>query len=420
MAKKSLVIEILGNNKMGRAVRDAMGSMKRLGSFAKGVGRGIASAFKVGVAGIVAVTAALAAATKIYATQEQADVDLASAIREHGGEVDKLLPKLKAQASAIQLETKYGDEFIETLQAQAINMGVAAEGSTEATRAALGLAKAYKMEVVGAMRLVTRARVGDTSSLKRYGIVLDDTLTAEQKYNAVLKIGAANYGLVKAEVNSVTGRFTQFKNVLGDVIEAFGGAFVEGVDLKDMLEKGSKKAAEFGQTLQQRLLPRFREMKEIIKDLIAGGGDRAAAIGRIGDIFKKAGTIVKPYFIEWGTAAGIAIADGFRNAKAKRKERWEEARSQLQGEGAVGTQSEAFAFITAKGKAETQLIAERARQISRGYSVGGISASQGVQGQKPLVESASSGLYRNPFIATGRTVRVEVVNAVELADGVNK
>ena len=418
MAKKSLVIEILGNNKMGRAVRDAMESMKRLGSVAKGVGRGIASAFKLGVAGIVAVTAALAAATKIYATQEQADVDLASAIREHGGEVDKLLPKLKAQAAAIQLETKYGDEFIETLQAQAINMGVAAEGATEATKSALGLAKAYKMEVVGAMRLVTRARVGDTSSLKRYGIALDDTLTAEQKYNAVLKIGAANYGLVKAEVNSVTGRFTQFKNVLGDVIEAFGGAFVEGIDLKEMLEKGSKKAAKFGQTLQQQLLPHFREMKEIIKDLIAGGGDRAAAIAKIGDIFKKAGLVVKPYFEKWGEAAGRAIWRGFKHGG---KQVGEKA-----GQEATGLINNPAIKHTQVGGVlgGVQDIATFAGWVS-GKLKNGPDSPNGANIAVPktkqsLVESASSGLYRNPFIATGETVRVEVVNPVELADGVNK
>ena len=68
--KKSLVIEILGNNKMGRAVRDAMGSLRKLGTFARGVGRGIGKAFKYGAAGV-----GLAAAGMTYAIKKAFDFE---------------------------------------------------------------------------------------------------------------------------------------------------------------------------------------------------------------------------------------------------------------------------------------------------------------------------------------------------------
>jgi len=313
MAKKrSLVIEILGNNKMGRAVRDAMGSLKKLGRFAKGVGRGIFKAFKFAAAGIGVMVGAVAAATAIFAKQQQADVDLAASIRKHGEEVDRILPKLKAQASAIQAETKYGDEFIETLQAQAMNMGILSDGASEAVRSALGLAKAYGIEVVGAMRLVTRARVGDTASLKRYGIMIDSTLTAEEKYQAILKIGLKNYRLVQDEVNSVSGRFAQFKNAIGDVIESFGGAFAEGINLQGVLETMTTKAEVFGTELKTRLLPYMEKFRDIVEGLLSGGGDRAKAIDDIKATWSKAIDIVGPKLEQWGEAAGAAIWRGFK------------------------------------------------------------------------------------------------------------
>jgi len=318
MAKKrSLVIEILGNNKMGRAVRDAMGSLKRLGSFARGVGRGIGTAFKIGAAGVASMVGALTVASKFYAKQEQADMDLAAAIRNRGQAVDELLPKLKAEAAAIQQETKHGDEFVQTLQAQAINMGITADGATDATKAAMGLAKAYGLELVSAMRLVTRARVGDTSSLKRYGIMLDDTLSAEEKYQAILKIGRRNYSLVTDEVKTLAGRFAQFKNAIGDVAEAFGGAFVEGVDLKNLFKDMSERAVTVGKDLQTKLIPHFQKFREIVEGLMAGGGDRDKAIADIKATWLKAVDVVKPKMEEWGLVVGAAIWRGFKKGSVK-------------------------------------------------------------------------------------------------------
>ena len=310
--KKSLVIEILGNNKMGRAVRDAMGSLRSLGRFAAGVGRGIARAFKGAAIGIGAMAGALAYSAKQFAEQQQADVDLAAAIRKRGDAVDEMLLKLQAEAVAIQKETKYGDELIQSLQAQAINMGIASDEATDATKAALGLAKAYGLDVVSAMRLVTRARVGDTATLKRYGIVLDDTLDAEQKYQAILKIGQSNYSLVQEEVKTLSGRFSQFKNAIGDVVQAFGGAFVEGVDLEDLFARMSTEALEVAETLKYKLQPAFEKFSDIVKGLFAGGDDRAKAIGQLKDQWQKALDFVGPKIEAWGEAAGAAIWRGFK------------------------------------------------------------------------------------------------------------
>ena len=61
-------------------------------------------------------------------------------------------------------------------------MGIASHNTTAATKAALGLAKAYGIDVETAMRLIAKARVGETGSLKRMGIVLSDTMSKQERY----------------------------------------------------------------------------------------------------------------------------------------------------------------------------------------------------------------------------------------------
>lgn len=62
--KKSLIIEILGNNKVTRAVRDAMSDLRRLGKFAGRIGGLIRKAFKFALVGVTAFTAGLTIALK--------------------------------------------------------------------------------------------------------------------------------------------------------------------------------------------------------------------------------------------------------------------------------------------------------------------------------------------------------------------
>lgn len=310
--KKSLVIEILGNNKMGRAVRDAMQSLRRLGGFARSVGRGIGRAFKIAAAGVGALTAGIAYATKIYGEQEQADADLTAAIEKRGLAVDETVAKLKQEAAQLQQITIYGDEFTQTLQAMAINMGVAADETTDAVKAAMGLSKAYSIDLVGAMRLVTRARVGDTATLKRYGIVLDQNMNAEEKYQALVKIGLGNFRLVEDAAKTTSGRFAQLRNAIGDVVEQIGLSFSEGVGLNDMLTKLTGKAADFGTALATKLMPHFKEFKSIVEGLMAGGEDRSAAINSIKENWERALDIVEPKAIDMGEKVGLAIWAGFK------------------------------------------------------------------------------------------------------------
>jgi len=101
--------------------------------------------------------------------------------------------------------------------------------------AVVGLASRLNMGLGGAMRLTVRASQGHTQMLQRYGLQLDKNMTAEQKYQAVLKYGVAGMGIAESEINALSRAFGQTRKSISEVAESFGtgmiqsGAFTEGV-----------------------------------------------------------------------------------------------------------------------------------------------------------------------------------------------
>ena len=158
--------------------------------------------------------------------QEKVERQLAAAI---GGSISGM----KKYAAEMQAQTIYGDELILSQMAYGKNLGINTEQLEAATTAAIGLAAKYRLELNSAMMLVGRAALGQTQMLTRYGIVLDDTLDPQEKFNALLKIGADNFHLAAAETKTATGALAQFKNNAGDMGEEMSMSVLPA--LTDML-----------------------------------------------------------------------------------------------------------------------------------------------------------------------------------------
>ena len=128
--------------------------------------------------------------------------------------------KLQGVASALQGMTTYGDEA--TLQAMTlgVNMGIAAEQMEDATKAAMGLAAGYGLDLTNAMQLVAKAANGNTSRLAMYGIQVDQTKAKQEQFADVLKQCNEKFDLAKAETYGQ--RLTQLGNAWGDLKEEVG------------------------------------------------------------------------------------------------------------------------------------------------------------------------------------------------------
>ena len=163
----------------------------------------------------------------LFGRQEQAVNGLANAYKLLGIAGRGPVKDMQDFAAELQKTTRYGDELTLELATMGATMGkLSGEELKGAVKAAMGLAKAYQIDVVAAMRLVARARMGDTTTLARYGIKLKEGLSAQGKFNEVMKIGARNFALVTDEVGDYNVAIEQMKNRLGDIKEKIGGALV--------------------------------------------------------------------------------------------------------------------------------------------------------------------------------------------------
>ena len=192
----------------------------------------------------------IATIIKSFMAQEQAAKRLGAAIAAQGGEVRRLLPGYKAFASAIQRVTRYGDEALMEQMAFAVNMGVTTDQLEDATKAAVGLAAKYQIDLKTSMMLVGRASQGQTQMLTRYGIVLAETLSPQEKFNKLLEIGAGAFRLAEADAKTLAGAQEQMKNALGDSREELGGMYVDLVNLRQVYIDVAKKAFAFNDEMR--------------------------------------------------------------------------------------------------------------------------------------------------------------------------
>jgi len=155
--------------------------------------------------------------------QEKAEIELAAALGETDLVTRKSVEIYKAFASQMQRQTIYADELILSQMAYAKNLGVTEDSLKDATKAAIGLAAAYRIELESAMMLVGRASQGQTQMLARYGIVIDESLSAQEKFNKLLDIGAGKFHLAEAETKTISGQMAQFKNSVNEAAEEVGG-----------------------------------------------------------------------------------------------------------------------------------------------------------------------------------------------------
>ncbi|HUX16205.1 MAG TPA: hypothetical protein VMW52_07010 [Phycisphaerae bacterium] len=193
-------------------------NLARLDKASRGLGR-VMGALGIG-AGIYGVTRFFTSAAEAAMQQDEAEQALQATL---GGSI----AKYKDYAAEIQNRTRYGDEAVLAEIAYGKNLGITADRLEAATTAAIGLAAKYKIDLHSAMMLVGRASMGQTQMLTRYGIVLDETLTDQQKFNALLRMGAGSFGLAEAAAESLSGRAEQLKNRWGDLKETLGAPIAE-------------------------------------------------------------------------------------------------------------------------------------------------------------------------------------------------
>jgi hypothetical protein len=220
--------------------------------------------------GLYMVRRGLAAVTEAYKVQEKAERDLMAAIRLTDAEYKSSLATLKQYAAELQRQTIYGDEAILSQMAYVKNLGVTTDQLKQVTEAAIGLAAKLRLDLSTSMMLMGRASQGQTQMLTRYGIVLADTLSEQEKFNELLRIGSEAFALAREETQTLSGRLEQLANRWGDIKEQIagdGGVVDAYADLLDAVEQNEKKWSWFFATMTSGLaeiLSGFESVREVV------------------------------------------------------------------------------------------------------------------------------------------------------------
>jgi predicted nucleic acid-binding Zn-ribbon protein len=170
---------------------------------------------EMAVAG-AAITAALGLAAKAALDEEVGINKLRQALKNAGADYDALSSSIEKNIAATQAMTNYSDG--EQREALAALVGITGTYNEALDQLAIAtdMAAAKDMDLVTATELIGRAVIGDTTMLKRYGIVVKEGSSAVE---ALSQIQERFAGAAKSAANPIT----QMKNLLGDVSETIGG-----------------------------------------------------------------------------------------------------------------------------------------------------------------------------------------------------
>ena len=160
----------------------------------------------------------------LWAEQEQSVVAMTTALKAQGSYTPALAQQYQDLASELQGLSTDGDETLLKMQALLIQVGdVGPDQMKQALTAAQDLAVGLDTDLKTAALLVGKAFAGDTTTLKRYGIVLDQTELKQRGVAVVLEAIQAKFGgQAAAKAQTFGGIIEQLGNSWGDLKEKIG------------------------------------------------------------------------------------------------------------------------------------------------------------------------------------------------------
>jgi hypothetical protein len=157
------------------------------------------------------------------------------------------LAEMKVFAADIQrVTTAEDDAVIAMMKLGASIGGMSGDTLKQATVAAIGLSKAYGMDMESAMTLVSKAAQGATGAFSRYGIVFKDGMTDAEKFNQILEIGRQKFGMAEAETATFSGKLAQLSNAWGNAKESLGEYLAESSVLMGAMNFANTVMNNFG------------------------------------------------------------------------------------------------------------------------------------------------------------------------------
>lgn len=168
-------------------------------------------------------------AVKSFADAEAAQRGLAAALRAVGEDAGSVLPGLQSLQKEIQRLTVYEDDQVAAAQRLAVNMGVQRDQLQNVTKAAVALGEYFGDDLSAATQAVSRAMGGQWRELQRMFPELKNANGEAERMAILNRKIAEGMDQARERINTTSGAWKQFTNVMGDVWESVGEGIVRGI-----------------------------------------------------------------------------------------------------------------------------------------------------------------------------------------------
>jgi hypothetical protein len=127
------------------------------------------------------------------------------------------------QASALQKQTRFGDEATIQAQAYLAQMGLTEEQILKITPSILDFAEAQGISVADASKLLAKSLGSSTNALSRYGIEIEGAAGSNERLDSAVEALSSKFeGQAAAAAQVGSGALQQFQNRVGDLQEKIG------------------------------------------------------------------------------------------------------------------------------------------------------------------------------------------------------
>lgn len=155
---------------------------------------------------------------------EKAHVQLVAALRAQGTALPSVISAYQGYATALQKTTIYQDDALESAAALLVTIGnVMPRDMEKALKATTNLASGLGIDLDTAARTVAKAAEGNTTALRKVGVIMDETKGKTHDFGDVLDAITAKFGgQAEAIAGTYQGRLAQLANTWNNVEESVG------------------------------------------------------------------------------------------------------------------------------------------------------------------------------------------------------
>ncbi len=218
---------------------------------------GLIAAVGVATGALASLAVALRSAIPAAIEQEDALKRLSNALQDLGPSAAHVSEALSEQADALQRTTRYSDDAINAGQAFAAAFIKNGDALKSVTQSAVDLAAGLGIDLQTAFELLTKASQGNTATLSRYGLVLDEAIPKGEKLAAVQRLIADRFGgRAQADAKTYSGALSQLGHAWGEVLEAIGNAVVKNDGIIESFQRMTRalfdaapRVGEFAKTI---------------------------------------------------------------------------------------------------------------------------------------------------------------------------